>query len=495
MLLNNLQKVGKALMLPVATLPAASLLLRFGNIDYVKEFHFGDSIGGFINQYVAPFLAAGGSAIFDNLALIFAVGVAIGFAGDAVAALAAVIAHLVLITVLSKVPIAFADWLGKDTKLDMGVLGGIAAGAFAAYFYKKYHNIKLPDWLGFFSGKRFVPIVTSTAMVFIGLVFGLIWGPVQKVLDTFGNWIVGLDGIGAGIFMTANRLLIPFGLHHIINTIAWFQIGTFTNAAGKVVHGDLTRFFAGDTTAGMFMTGFFPIMMFALPGLALAIIHTAKPEKRKLIASVFLGTALASFLTGITEPLEFSFMFVAPVLYVVHALLTGVSALIVTSLGIHHGFGFSAGLIDYLVNYPLATKPFLLIPIGLVYFVVYYFLFRILIVKLNLKTPGREDDDGETASDAAYAAMGIVPGGTASAGKGTDKASEVLMALGGPGNLVNVDACITRLRLVVHDDKLINDAKLKALGASGVIRIGGGGVQAIFGTQAERLSDEIKKKL
>lgn len=495
-MLAFLQRIGKALMLPIASLPAASLLLRFGNIDYIKDFKMGDTVGGFLNQYIAPFLAAGGAAIFDNLALIFAVGVAIGLAGDAVAALSAVIAYLVLTNVLSKVPAAFPGVVGAEAKLNMGVLGGIFAGAIAAYFYRKYHDIRLPDWLGFFSGKRFVPIITSLAMVIISIFFGLIWGPVQLALDNFGNWIVSLGAIGSGLFMTANRLLIPFGLHHIINSIAWFQIGTFTDAAGKVITGDLHRFFAGDKTAGMFMTGFFPIMMFALPALALAIIHTAKPERRKEVSSVFIGTALASFLTGITEPLEFSFMFLAPMLFVVHAILTGISGFVVTTLGIKHGFGFSAGLIDYLVNYPLATKPLLIIPIGLVFAVIYYFLFRILIVKLDLKTPGREDEvvaAGAGTSGVGGVVTGAVVGAAGMGAAKNDKAREVVAALGGTANLKSVDACITRLRLEVEDDTKVDDAKLKSLGAAGVIRLGKGGVQAIFGPQSERLSDEIKK--
>ncbi|OPA80089.1 PTS sugar transporter [Paenibacillus selenitireducens] len=484
-MLAFLQRVGKSLMLPVATLPAAAILNRFGAIDYIKDFHLGDSVGGFLNQYVAPFLAAGGGAIFDNLALIFAVGVAIGFAADAVAALSAVISYLVLTNVLGKMPTAF-EFIGKDTKLDMGVIGGIIAGGIAAFFYNRYHNIKLPDWLGFFSGKRFVPIITSLAMVLVGIVFGLIWGPVQGWLDTFGNWVVGLGAIGSGVFGTANRLLVPFGLHHVINSIAWFQIGSFTDAAGNVVHGDIHRFFAGDPNTGQFMTGFFPIMMFALPGAALAFIHTAKPEKKKLVASTFVGLAFASFLTGITEPIEFAFMFIAPVLYVVHAILTGVAGVIMNLLDVRLGFGFSAGLIDYLVNIQLSKNAWILLPVGAVFFLVYYFLFRILIVKLNLKTPGREDDD-ETADS-------NVPAGAANSPL-SEKAVHVLGNLGGKENIVSTDACITRLRLVVKDDKQVNDAELKKLGAAGVMRLGGGAVQVVFGTQSEMLKDEINKKL
>ncbi len=478
-MLAFLQRIGKALMLPVATLPAAALLLRFGAINYVTEFHLGESVGGFLNQYIAPFLFAGGSAIFDNLPLIFAVGVAIGLAGDAVAALAAVIAYMVLTTVLSKVPAAM-PFIADDVKLNMGVIGGILAGGVASYCYNRYHNIKLPEWLGFFGGKRFVPIVTSLSMVVIGLVFGIIWGPIQDALNNMGNWIVSLGALGAGLFGFFNRLLIPFGLHHVLNAIAWFQIGDFTDATGKVVHGDLHRFFAGDKSAGMFMTGFFPIMMFALPAAALAIIHSAKPEKRQAIASVFIGTALASFLTGITEPLEFAFMFAAPALYVLHAILTGVSGYIVTAMGIKHGFGFSAGLIDYGLNFPLSTNAWSIIPIGLAFAVVYYFLFRILIVKFNIKTPGREDDDAVETT-------------TASSNSTQDKAQRVLALIGGKENVISVDACITRLRLVLKDDKIVNEKGLRDIGAAGVMKLGQGSVQVVFGTQSELLKDEIKK--
>ncbi|MGZ9586826.1 PTS transporter subunit EIIC [Paenibacillus marinisediminis] len=483
-MLAFLQKIGRALMLPVATLPAASILNRFGAIDYIKDFHLGETVGGFLNQYVAPFLAAGGNAVFNNLALIFAIGIAIGFAADAVAVLAAVIAHRILLEVLANAPAAFT-FIPNDIKLDMGVLGGILAGGVGAYFYNKYHDIKVPDWLGFFGGKRFVPIVTSLAMIIIAIPFAMVWGPVQTALDTFGNWITSLGAIGSGIFMTANRLLIPFGLHHVINAIAWFQIGSFTDAAGQVWHGDIQRFFHGDPTAGLFMTGFFPIMMFALPGAALAFIHTAKPSKRKAIASLFIGTAIASFLTGITEPIEFAFMFAAPMLYVVHALLTGLSGVITAVLGIKIGFGFSAGFIDYALSFPDATKPLLIIPIGIAYFILYYFLFRFLIVKFNLKTPGREDDEDDTVASEE--------GSDSTSSSLHEKAVKVLEMIGGKDNIINNEACITRLRLTLKDESKVNEAGLKALGAAGVMRLGKGNVQIVFGTQSELLKEEIKK--
>ncbi|MFF2015670.1 N-acetylglucosamine-specific PTS transporter subunit IIBC [Paenibacillus sp. NPDC058177] len=485
-MLAFLQKLGKSLMLPVATMPAAAILQGFGLIDYEKDLHLGSAVGGFLNQYVAPFLNAGAGAIFGNLALIFAIGVAIGFAGDAVAALSALIAYMVLTKILAIVPLQFS-FINDDVVLNMGVLGGIFAGAWAAFLYKKYHNIKMPDWLGFFAGKRFVPIITAVSTMVLAVLVGMIWSPIQDIISDFGNWVVGLGAFGAFLFGTANRLLIPIGLHHVINTIAWFQIGDFTNAAGELVHGDLTRFFAGDKTAGMFMTGFFPIMMFALPGAALAFIHTAKPEKRKLVASIFIGSAIASFLTGITEPLEFSFMFVAPLLYLVHALLTGLSMAVMYILDVKLGFGFSAGLIDYLVNLKISTHPWILIPVGLAFFVLYYVLFRAIITIFKLKTPGREDDIEDEVQE-----ISAGNGNTISA---SSRASKILENIGGPDNIKNIDACITRLRLVVNDEKAVKDAALKQLGASGVMRLGQGTVQIVFGPQSEQIKDEIQKLL
>ncbi|WP_055105744.1 PTS transporter subunit EIIC [Paenibacillus ihumii] len=498
-MLAKLQRLGKSLMLPVATLPAAGILQGLGLIDYQNDIPLG-AFGAFLNQFVTPFMTSGALAILDNLPFIFAIGVAIGFAGDAVAALSAFIGYMVLTKVLAQVPLQM-PFIPDDVKLNMGVLGGFFVGLWSAFLYNRFHNIKLPDWLGFFAGKRFVPIITAASTMVLAVLIGMIWSPIQDAIAAFGNWVVGLGGIGSFIFGTANRLLIPLGLHHVLNSIAWFQIGEFTNAAGEVVHGDLWRFFAGDKSAGMFMSGFFPIMMFAMPAAALAIIHSAKPSKRKFVGSIFMGSALASFLTGITEPLEFAFMFVAPVLYVVHAILTGLSGLIMYVLDVHLGFSFSAGLIDYLVNLKLSTNAWLLFPVGLAFGVVYYFLFRILIAKLNLRTPGREDDDEEASGDAgAGAEAGAATGSAAGAGAGAagsraSKAAKVLENIGGADNIVSIDACITRLRLVVKDEKEVKDSELKKLGASGVMRLGQGAVQVVFGPQAESIKDEIKKMM
>ncbi|ANF94698.1 N-acetylglucosamine-specific PTS transporter subunit IIBC [Paenibacillus bovis] len=491
-MLQFLQKIGRSLMLPVATLPAAAILRGFGLINYETDIPLGSAVGGFMNHYIGPLLTAGAGAIFDNLALIFAVGIAIGMARDAVAALSAVLGYMILTAILKEIP-GIMGYIPDDVKLNMGVLGGILVGLWAAYMYNRFHNIKMPDWLGFFSGKRFVPMITAATTIILASLIGMIWSPIQDAISAFGMWVVSLGGFGAFVFGTANRLLVPIGLHHVLNSIAWFQIGDYTNAAGEVVHGDLTRFFAGDKSAGMFMSGFFPIMMFALPGAAFAIIHTARPEKRKAVASIFISAAVASFLTGITEPLEFAFMFTAPLLYVVHALLTGLSGLIMYMLNVKLGFGFSAGLIDYLINMKLATNPLLMIPVGLAFAVVYYVLFRFLIVKLNLKTPGREDDDAINSSATTADKTATVPAAAAvTADNGDSKAAMVLSQLGGSPNIDSIDACITRLRLVVKDDRQVNDAELRKLGAAGVMRLGHGAVQVIFGTQSEALKDDIK---
>lgn len=484
-MLAKLQKLGKSLMLPVATLPAAGILQGLALIDYQKDIPLG-AIGAFLNQYVTPFMGSAAGAIFGNLALIFALGVAIGFAGDAVAGLSALVGYLILLAVLEKVPLQM-PFIADDVKLNMGVLGGILVGLWSAYLYNKYHNIKMPDWLGFFAGKRFVPIITAASVMVLAVLIGMIWHPIQLAIADFGNWIVSLGGLGAFLFGTANRLLVPLGLHHVLNSIAWFQIGEFTNAAGEVVQGDLTRFFAGDKTAGMFMSGFFPIMMFAMPAAALAFIHTAKPAHRKLVGSIVIGSAIASFLTGITEPLEFTFMFLAPVLYVVHALLTGLSGLIMYLLDVHLGFAFSAGLIDYLVNLKLSTNAWMLLPVGLAFGVVYYFLFRIIIVKFNIMTPGRGDDMNDLEVDVNTAKSTPL--------SAESKAAKVLANIGGAENITSIDACITRLRLIVKDDKAVKDSELKKLGASGVMRLSQGAVQVVFGPQAESLKDDIKKML
>ncbi|MCX4974078.1 PTS transporter subunit EIIC [Streptomyces sp. NBC_00620] len=391
-LFQGLQKVGRSLQLPIAVLPAAGLLLRLGQADVQEKLNLPDKV-------TAVFATAGG-AIFDNLPMLFCIGVAIGFAkkSDGSTALAALVGFLVYSNVLKAFPVSEAKvQAGADiaaTYNNPGVLGGILMGLLSAVLWQKFHRTKLVDWLGFFNGRRLVPIIMAFVGTIMGVFFGLVWEPIGEVISDFGEWMTGLGSFGAALFGLINRALIPVGMHQFVNTVSWFQIGDFTNpATGAVVHGDLNRFFAGDPTAGQFMSGFFPIMMFGLPAAAIAIAHSARPERRKAVMGMMISLALTSFVTGVTEPIEFSFMFIAPVLYAIHAILTALSMAITWALGVHAGFTFSAGFIDYALNWNLATKPWLIIPIGLVFGAIYYVVFRFAITKWNLPTPGREPEE------------------------------------------------------------------------------------------------------
>ncbi|WP_435298727.1 PTS transporter subunit EIIC [Timonella sp. A28] len=398
--LAQLQRMGRSLMLPIAALPAAALLLRLGQADMLGA----DGLAKHLSwmQPVADVVGAAGNALFANLPLLFAIGVAVGYArkADGSTGLAAVVGYVVFTGVtdaLSPVVLPMAEGDTKQEMINYGVLGGLVIGMTAALLFQKYSRIKLPAWLAFFGGRRFVPIVTAGAAVIIAVVFSLIYPWFDAGFTAVGTWVTGLPIIGGFVYGTVNRLLLPIGLHHLLNFFPWFEFGEFTDASGVVRNGDIARFLNGDPTAGAFMTGFFPIMMFALPAAALAIVHTAKPAKRKLTASIMGSAALVAFVTGVTEPLEFAFAYVAYPLYAIHAVLTGSSLALVNAIGIRDGFGFSAGAIDFLLNLRIAEMPLLLIPIGLGYAVIYYFLFRWVITKWNLKTPGREDDEPGTA--------------------------------------------------------------------------------------------------
>ncbi|MGV9631510.1 PTS transporter subunit EIIC [Streptomyces sp. NPDC003487] len=407
---QGLQKMGRSLQLPIAVLPAAGILNRLGQPDV-----FGDDGLGWTN--VSKVMKGAGGALLDGsigLPLLFCIGVAIGMArkADGSTALAAVAAFLVYYGVLHQFPEgcpggskAIADigcqvTVGADTGSvtaftfqNPGVFGGIVLGLLTAFFWARFHRTKLVDWLGFFNGRRLVPII----MAFVAIAFAAlclwVWPPVGDALESFSKWLRDAGSWGAGVFGVANRALLVIGLHQFLNVPIWFQFGTYTPPGGKPVHGDINMFLAGDPNAGQFTSGFFPIMMFALPAAALAIAHTAKPHRRKEVGGLMLSVALTSFVTGITEPIEYSFLFIAPLLYAVHALLTGVSMAVTWALGVHDGFSFSAGLIDYVINWNLATKPWAIIPIGLCFAVVYYTVFRFAITKFDLKTPGREPEE------------------------------------------------------------------------------------------------------
>ncbi|MCE7790805.1 N-acetylglucosamine-specific PTS transporter subunit IIBC [Salipaludibacillus sp. CUR1] len=456
-MLSFLQRIGKALMLPIASLPAAALLLRLGAEDVLD----------------IPFMAAAGGALFDNLPLLFAIGVAIGMSkdGNGAAGLAGAIGFFVLTEGTQAI----------NEEINMAFLGGIFSGVVAGLLYNKYHAIQLPQWLGFFGGRRFVPIVTAAAMIIFAAIFGFVWPPIQGAIDGLGQWIIGSGAVGVGVYGFLNRLLIPIGLHHVLNSLVWFEFGEYNGATG-----DLNRFFAGDPTAGQFMVGFFPIMMFALPAACLAMILAAKAHRRKAVAGMMIGIAFTSFLTGITEPIEFSFMFLSPLLYVVHALLTASSMVVTNALGILHGFGFSAGAIDYFLNFGIATQPVLLAVVGLAYAGIYFVVFYFLIRALDLKTPGREDEEEEGEAEGAV---------DQSADKYEQMAEDYIVGLGGKENISTLDNCVTRLRMKVKDMSKVDEKMLKKTGAKGVMKLNSTDIQVVVGTDVEFVADAMRKKL
>lgn len=490
---GTLQKVGKALMTPVALLPAAGILLAFGT-SFAQD-NFVDKVPYFGTPWVQTLLevmAEAGGIVFSNLPLLFAVGVAIGLAkGDGVAGLAAIIGYLIMNVVMGVLgnvtpemtdSPAYAEVLGIPT-LQTGVFGGIIVGILAASMYNRFFNIELPQFLGFFAGKRFVPIITAFTSLFLGMIMLWVWPFAQNGLNALSHLMLeGNQTISAFFFGVIERSLIPFGLHHIFYSPFWFEFGSYTNAAGEIVRGDQSIFFAQlkdgvEFTAGTFMVGKFPFMMFGLPAAALAIYHTAKPGRKKVVGGIMASAALTSFLTGITEPIEFSFLFVAPVLFGIHAIFAGFSFMIMEILGVKIGQTFSGGLIDFILFgvMPNRTDWWWVIIVGLIFSVVYYFGFRWAILKFNLATPGREDESEDTEDD----------------GEVGDLPFEILEAMGGQKNISHLDACITRLRVSVNDKNDVNKDRLKKLGASGVMEVGNN-IQAIFGPVSDTLRGQMQ---
>lgn len=454
---TSIQALGRALMLPIAMLPVAGLLLRLGQPDLLNIAAIADA----------------GNAVFANLPLLFAIGVSVGFAKDnnGASGLAGAVGYLILTAMLKSI--------NKD--IDTGVFGGIMIGSVAGFLYNRYKDIKLPEFLAFFGGKRFIPIATGVLAVIMAELLGLIWPPIQNGLHGFSMWMSESGQIGLFIFGLFNRLLLITGLHHVLNSLFWFQLGDFTNAQGVVVHGDIARFMAGDPTAGYFQAGFFPIMMFGLPAMCLAMYTTAKTENRKMVAGLLLSMALTSFLTGITEPIEYSFVFLAPVLYLIHAILTGVSMALMEVLHVRLGFSFSAGAIDYGLFFKLGQNPLLMLPVGVVMFLLYWGLGVFFIRKFNLQTIGRESNEEVVAKQ--NLANNLVDSDVVKFTK----------ALGGANNLDNVDACTTRLRLNIKSVNVIDKSMLKALGAKGFVSPSSNTFQVILGPQAEIIASEIRE--
>jgi len=464
-------------MLPIAVLPIAGLLLRLGQPDLLN----------------IPSMAAAGLAIFANLGLLFAIGVAVGLAREnhGAAGLASVVGYLVTTkgaeVLIGVPPDAVAGLTGQAHDLavaaykahelsKLSVPAGILSGLTAGALYNRFRDINLPSYLSFFGGRRFVPIVSGLAGLVLAAVVGYAWPFLERGMDATSHAILGAGSLGLFAYGVLNRILIVTGLHHILNNFAWFIVGDYHGATG-----DLKRFFAGDPTAGAFMSGFFPVMMFGLPGACLAMYHAARPERRAGVAGLLLSLGLTSFLTGVTEPVEFTFMFLAPVLYALHAVATGLAMVVMNLVGVRLGFSFSAGLFDYVLNFSHAQRPLLLLPIGAAYFALYYGVFRFLIVRLNLATPGRESDDA--------AAQPIAPATP------DVRARAFVTALGGAQNLTEVDACTTRLRLVLADNKAVDEAALRRLGARGILRSSAQGLQVVLGPIADQVAGEIRAAL
>ncbi|MCM3585336.1 N-acetylglucosamine-specific PTS transporter subunit IIBC [Mesobacillus maritimus] len=473
-----LQRIGRSLMLPVAVLPAAAILMGIG---------YGiDPSGWGEGSPAAAFLIKAGGSIIEHIPILFAVGIALGMAKerDGSAALSGLVAFLVITTLLSSGTVAMLQGIEAEAvdpafeKIENAFVG-ILSGIVASLMYNRFSHVKLPDALAFFSGKRLVPIMTAFFMLLVSVVFFFLWPFIYSGLVSFGESIAKLGAAGAGLYGFFNRLLIPTGLHHALNSVFWFDVAGIN---------DIGKFWSGDGVkgvTGMYQAGFFPVMMFGLPAAALAMYHTAKTKKKKQTASLMLAAGFAAFFTGVTEPLEFAFMFLAPMLYLVHAVLTGLSLAIAAAFNWTAGFGFSAGLIDFVLSsqLPLANQPYMLLVQGLVFAVIYYFVFRFFITKFNLKTPGRTDDSDEQeqhdtiSSDSKYA----------------DMAERIFAGLGGDANVTDLDYCATRLRIEVKDMDAVDQSKIKATGVPGINVVGPKSIQVIIGPQVQFVAEEVKK--
>ena len=487
-MMKYLQKLGKALMLPVACLPICGILMGIGYLMCPATMQGGDISG--VIPMIGFFLVKAGGALIDNMALLFVIGVGVGMADDhdGTAGLAALASWLMITNLLSTGVVttlmpAIAD--NQDKMIAFGKIAnpfiGILAGIIGATCYNKFKSTKLPDWLSFFSGKRCVAIIAGVVSIIVSAILLFVWPLIFGLLIAAGNGIAGMGAVGAGIYAFLNRLLIPTGLHHALNNVFWFDI---------IGLGDLTNFWGGKTSAdvtwdlGMYMSGFFPCMMFGIPGAALAMIKSAKTGKKKVAIGLLSSAALCAFICGVTEPFEFGFMFLAPGLYVVYALLYGIFTVITTLVGFRAGFSFSAGATDLLfsASLPAAQKTWLIIPLGIAAFVVFYAVFRFMIVKFDLKTPGREDDDTADEEKIELANNDY-----------TAIAATILEGLGGKENVVSIDNCITRLRLEVKDNTAVDEKKIKSAGVAGVVRPGKTSVQVIIGTKVQFVADEFKK--
>ena len=483
-----LQKLGKALMLPVAVLPICGILMGIGYYLCPATMQGGDIEG--VRNLIGLFLVKAGGALIDNMAILFVIGVGVGMSdkNDGTGGIAALASWLMMTTLLSTgfvttIMPSIADSATKTLAFDKieNPFIGIIAGIIGALCYNRFKSTKLPDWLSFFSGKRCVAIIAGVVSILVSVVLLFVWPVVFTALITVGQSIAKMGAVGAGIYAFLNRLLIPTGLHHALNNVFWFD---------TIGLGDLSHFWNGETSAdvswslGMYMSGFFPCMMFGVPGAALAMVHTAKSDKKKLAIGLVASAALCAFVCGVTEPFEFGFMFLAPALYVVYAALYGIFTVITVLVGFRAGFSFSAGATDLIFSAPLpaAKNTWMIIPLGIAAFIVFYVVFRFAITKFDLKTPGREDDDVEAEKKVDLGSSDY-----------TTVAATILEGVGGAANVTSIDNCITRLRLEVKDSSLVDEKKIKSVGAAGVIRPSKTAVQVVVGTKVQFVADEFKK--
>lgn len=457
--LGRLQQLSRALMQPLIALPAAALAIAIGNLLHSA---------GLTDTAVLFELT--GKTVFSVLPYIFAVGVALGLSNNAgVAALSSLLGMFIFRQLL-------VQW---QATFEPTILNGILFGVMAGFLHERFKNIKMPEYLQFFGGPRFVIAITIMASILLSWLMKLFSPILQQGVMFLGQELLAMGGFGVFLYGVLHRVLVAFGLHHLLNNVYWFQIGSYTNSEGMTFTGDLPRFFAGDPNAGIYMAGMYPIMMFALPAVALAIVHESREDLRPKVRKTYFTAACVSLLTGITEPIEFAFLFAAPYLFVVHALLTGAAMWLTAEIGVRHGFSFSAGAIDYVINFHQATKALWIIPIGIAFGFIYYVVFRFAIQRFQIPTPGRVD--GSLLDDMAGDLLPRVP--------------LIIRALGGKDNIIDLQACITRLRLRVKNDKLVDRHALRVIGAAGVIRLGGGHIQVVFGTYSELIKDEMAKRL
>ncbi|WP_024653227.1 PTS transporter subunit EIIC [Borrelia persica] len=475
-LMKNMQNLGKAVQTPAAVLPIAGLLLGFGYL-ITSMTQPSD-----ILEHIGKLMEQSGSAILGNLPILFAIGTGMGLSKNnkAAAALGGAVGYLILNAGLSTFKIIINE---KTESVNMSVLGGIITGISSAMLSDKVVNYKIPQFLGFFSGQRLVPIANGMLSVILAIIFGFLWAPIQIAINQIGIWMIEAGNLGLFVFGFLNRLLIITGLHQLLNTLVYFVFGEYTTSDGNIVQGEITRYLNGDPTAGGFTSGMYPPMLFGLPGAAIAMYLTSKKERRKEIGGILLSASLTSFLTGITEPIEYTFMLVSPLLYLIHAILTGISLIITNIFEIRIAFALSAGIIDYFLMFPKSTNALLIIPIGLIIGITYFTIFITLIKAFNIKTPGREDDVNQDTTKYTYNISH------------NDNLEAIIQALGGIKNIINIDSCLTRLRVDVKSPSLVNQDLMHSLGASGTIITSGNQAQIIFGARSEEIANYINLKI